>query len=470
MKEEWLEKTLKKARKQYGPVELKTIKGRHYLYKVTSVYDPQKKRAKKISGEYLGRVTHEEGLIEPKKRVRSIHEYANAKLLTTILQDITPNLREYFPDEWRELTALSIIRTIRNTPIKYVKDAWEKLHTSTELEASLSPNTITERLKAVGANWDAQRRFFRSLMKEGSVYYYDLSSIFSRSVNLHLAEKGYNGDHLYLDQVNFALLFSRETGTPVMLKSMPGSIRDVKSLRWVLKEYPLRSCVLVLDRGFASIGSVEEMTRLGVGFIQPLRRNSGLIDYSVEPGELFVYRKRGIKYVESMPDGVEEGVRLILFEDVLLRGEEHSNLIRVRVGRGGGAEIDERRLGKIAVLTNLDWGGERVYGLYKGREMVEQAFDAMKNELENDKCYLGDDDAVRGYFFVSFLSLYLYFRVLGLIRVAGLSDSLGVGELLFQLSKVYMVGYGGGRERLSEVPGHVESLVSRLGLDILPNN
>ena len=465
---DWLKETIEKAKKKHGSVELKTINGRHYLYKVTSVYDPEKKRARKVSGEYLGRVTPQ-GLIEPRKRDRTIHEYANSKLLTDIIGEVTPSLMECFPDEWRELTALSITRTIRNVPIKYVKDAWEKLHASTVIEAHLSPNTVAERLRAVGADLEAQRRFFLGLMGGSGVYYYDLSSIFSRSANLNLAEKGYNGDHIYLDQVNFALLFSREAGTPVMLKSMPGSIRDVKTLRSVLEEYPLSSCILVLDRGFASADSVEEMARLGVGFVQPLRRNSSLIDYGVAPSRLFVYRDRGIKYAETRPGGVGEGVRLILYEDVLMRGEEHSNLIRLRVGRRGDVEIDERRLGKVAILTNLDLEGEEVYGLYKGREEVEQAFDALKNELENDKMYLGDDDAVRGYFFVSFLSLYLYFRVLGLVRGAGLSDRLGVGELLFQLSKVYAIG-GGGRMRLSEVPSKVGRLMEELGLDILPKS
>ena len=54
-----------------------------------------------------------------------------------------------------------------------------------------------------------------------------------------------------------------------------------------------------------------------------------------------------------------------------------------------------RSLGKISILTNLDWSAEKVYFVYKEREEVELAFDAMKNELENDKAYLGNDDAVK---------------------------------------------------------------------------
>jgi transposase len=152
------------------------------------------------------------------------------------------------------------------------------------------------------------------------------------------------------------------------------------------------------------------------------------------------------------------GVRstLILLKCKLLR-EKH------------GLKIDESRLGKISILTNLDWDGERLYGLYKEKEAVELAFDAMKNELENDKCYLGNSDAVRGYFFVSFLSLYLYFRVLERIRAAGLTSELSVEELLFLLSKVYIVKYNDGKERLTEIPGKVEKLLSKLNLEtVLP--
>jgi transposase len=468
--EGWLTEIVEKAKKQHGPVELKTIKDRHYLYKVSSVYDPQKKRARKVSGQYIGKVTPQ-GITQPKTHERTIYEYANAKLLKTFLDDISPNLRKYFPDQWREIAALAITKTIRNVPIKYVKDAWEKLYLSQQINASLSHTTVSKRLRTIGADWDAQHSFFLSLMQGQSVFFYDLSSIFSRSANLKLAEKGYNKEHLFLDQVNFALLFSQKKKTPVMLKSMPGSVRDIKSLHTVMAEFPLEKCILILDKGFCSKKTMEDMLSLGASFIQPLRRNSRLVDYSFVPKELFVYRERGIKYAVKEIVLGENKLRLFLFEDVVLRGEEHSNLIKLRVARGcKGKEINEGCLGRISILTNLDWSGEKVYGAYKEREDVELAFDAMKNELENDKCYLGDDDAVRGYFFVSFVSLYLYFRVLEKIRGAGMTSNLSVNELLFQLSKLYLIKYANGKERLSEIPSKVEDFISKLNIDILPNN
>lgn len=467
--EPWVKEIVEQARKKHGSVEVKKVKDRYYLYKATSTRVPGKKWPVKVTGEYIGKITPQ-GLIETKTRERTVHEYANAKLLSNILDEITPQLQACFPNDWSELAALATVRTIRNTPIKYTKEAWEKLYTSTVTDVRLSRSTISEILRSTGADWLAQSRFYHSLIEDSSTFYYDLSSIFSRSVNLRLAEKGYNKDHRYLDQINFALLFSQERRTPVMLKPMPGSIRDVKTLREVIEEFQLRNCVIVLDRGFYSRSNIEALLKLGAGFIQPLRRNSKFIDYGVKPDKPFTYRGRGILYASRMVEFNDEALWLHIYEDVMLRGEEHSNLIKLSVdGDGRRVEIDESRLGKISILTGLDWDGERVYGLYKDKMDVELAFDAMKNELENDKCYLGDDDAVRGYFFVSFLALYLYFRVLELIRSAGLTSKISVEELLFLLSKVYVVRSGDGRERFTEVPAKVERLVERLGLrDVLP--
>ncbi|MGC9145873.1 MAG: IS1634-like element ISFac6 family transposase, partial [Nitrososphaeria archaeon] len=87
-----------------------------------------------------------------------------------------------------------------------------------------------------------------------------------------------------------------------------------------------------------------------------------------------------------------------------------------------------------------------------------------------DKSYLSDDYALRGYFFISFVSLYLYYAALNLLRKKGLVGDVSVNELLFELSRVFMVKYSDGSTRLSEIPKKVEQLVQKLEIDILPKN
>ena len=72
-----------------------------------------------------------------------------------------------------------------------------------------------------------------------------------------------------------------------------------------------------------------------------------------------------------------------------------------------------------------------IYMTYKQREEIEHVFDATKNNMENDKTYLRSDETVRGYFFISFLSLYLYYSIFVLIRAADLTGKITVKDAYF---------------------------------------
>ena len=132
--------------------------------------------------------------------------------------------------------------------------------------------------------------------------------------------------------------------------------------------------------------------------------------------------------------------------------------------------MHEERLGKISLISNLDKIPDEIYLIYKEREDIEQCFDAMKNEMENDKTYLRDNDAIRGYFFVSFIALYIHYRILEILRINDLIGKYSVNELLFELSKVYGVQYPDGKIDFNEIPKKIESLLKKMHMDILPKN
>ncbi|MBI5036194.1 transposase, partial [Candidatus Micrarchaeota archaeon] len=409
----WVLKALKKERKKRRlPLEAKKIGNNYYLYKSTSKWDKQNKKTKKVS-LYLGKMS-EKGVTERvrgTRRLRTIYEYGNARLALEVSASMLPSLKRFFPFSWQELLATSIVRLLQQTPLRLVKSRWEKLYLSKEIDANLSPNTLSDKLRLVGSDWESQKNFFESLMRDSKFLVFDLSSLFSESEKLPLAEKGHNADHLYLKQVNFALFFAQDARKPVMLKPLPGSVWDIKCLKNVLDEFSIPSCVLVFDRGFASCPLSELLSEKRVKFIMPLRRNFEIIDYEMQLPNSFVYRNRGINWGKK-PVGKQT---LYVFEDVKLKAEEETNFISL-IGEGKRKQsklaAERKKFGKISILTNVNWkSGKRIYSAYKEREEVEQAFDALKNELENDKTYLGDADAVRGYFFISFLSLYLYYEI-----------------------------------------------------------
>jgi len=150
------------------------------------------------------------------------------------------------------------------------------------LNAALSSNTVSKKLKRTVSDYTPQAVFFINLLKDSRYLIFDLSSILSRSENLNLAEKGYNKDNLYLKQVNFLLIFSHDRKLPVMIKALPGSVRDVKAIRDVIDKYSLEGCTLIMNRGLASIELARDLNDNEISFVFPLRRNSLIIDYNMK--------------------------------------------------------------------------------------------------------------------------------------------------------------------------------------------
>lgn len=463
--EKWVLGIVEQERKKRKiPLEAKELNKNYYLYKATTIWNKEKGKIKKVS-EYIGRITPK-GVIEKSQSrdVRSIYEYGNSFILYELSSEIIEFLKESFYDYWKEIIACSIVKTIDSVPLKLIKSRFEKLHLSSIMSASLSPNTLGEILRNVGKDYASQKEFFDKLSHNSKKLIFDLSSIFSRSENLKLADKGYNKEHLYLDQINFLLFFSRAKHLPIMLRPLNGSIKDIKALRSILDEANLKNSVLILDKGFASYKLPKELKELQSSFILPLRRNFKIINYKIKLKESFMYRDRGIKWAEK----IVGKNHLYLYEDVKLKAEEETTFIRLlsdNKRKRKEYESESKKFGRIALLSDLNLNGEEIYLMWKDRENIEIAFDALKNELENDKTYLSDDDAVRGYFFVSFISLYLYYKILNIIKEKKLTHKISVNEVLLELSRIYEVSFD-NKKKLGPIPERVRKLTENLGINI----
>lgn len=396
--EKWaLEILEREKRKRKIPLEIKELNKNYYLYYSTSRWDKEQKKTKKVT-KYIGRITPK-GIIERKKsnEIRTIYEYGNSELLYNLAQELIEPLKNSFFYRWKEIIACSIVKTIRPLPLRLIKSRWEKLHLSQKIDASLSPNTIGNVLREIGKDYASQKKFFDELMTDSKTLAFDLSSLFSYSENLQYAEKGYNPEHLYLKQINFVLFFSVDKQLPVLLKPLPGSIKDINALKTIIDEVNSKNITIILDRGFASYYLPDILRTHQLNFVLPLRRNFKLINYNIKLENAFLYHKRGIKWGKKK----KGKYFLYLFEDVKLKAEEETIFIELLGGKKKSRidyKEESKKFGKIAILSNLDVDEEKIYLMCKYRESIEVAFDALKNELENDKTYLNDDDAIRGYF------------------------------------------------------------------------
>lgn len=444
-------------------LQLRDINDRWYVYEATSVWDKSKQKPKKIS-TYLGSITPD-GEFNPKTprttvpvTDREIFEYANGRLAYQLLADVHELLAGYTPYA-DELVAMAVIRAIDAQPLRRHRSRWEKLYLSQELDVTVSPKHLSLVLRVTGRGKRWWHDFFTDLIDSGDFLLYDLTTVFSRSQNIKRAEKGYNPDRLYVDQLGVILAFSTATQLPAGVDVFWGSMKDITTFKEFLEMLDSEEVGFIVDRGLFSQDLIEDFSDDGINYVVPLRKNSQLIDLRwLRWQEAFIYRDRAVRWARRHTDlGT-----LYVFEDPELEGEQKKALLRRNAeGTLSAEELEEKRdqAGIVAILSDLDRPGPEIYDLYKGRHDVELAFDAMKNQLDADKTHLQSDEAVRGYFFVTFLALRVYFGVLTRLREAEKTSEISVQEVFDELSKVERIVEPGGKEVYARIPKQAREIV-----------
>ena len=127
------------------------------LYKIKSVWDPTKKRARKITEKYLGTITPE-GLIKPKHerlieslRSISVKEFGATNFIAETNRDVIENLKKIYSGDWKEIFIFSVFRLLHNTPIKNLQTHYATSFVSESLlNARLSPKTVGDMLRNLG--------------------------------------------------------------------------------------------------------------------------------------------------------------------------------------------------------------------------------------------------------------------------------------------------------------------------------
>lgn len=466
---EWLEEQRRQGTKC---LEIKVSGKNHYVYYSTTHWDKNLKKPVKTS-DYLGKLDPEKGFIKSGGRngsrsieARSVKEYGNAILLQESMKDLKPLLQEAFPDSWEEIYALATVRVSNCVPLKRVESSWDKLYNAESIMPNLNPKNISKLLRNVGTDRAGQDFIFKQLLGQSQQLVYDLSTMFSRSMSISQAEKGYNKDKIQVPQINLALLCNADSGLPTMIRSLPGSVRDIKTLYASISEIDIRNKILILDRGFFSEDVMQFLGGREISYIIPARRNSNYYKIRIHLNEHLYYRERLIRCGRR-----KEGNKfLYMFEDQHLMAEENNTIYRkLDDEKITNKELKDKmkRSGRILLISNLDLPEKDVFELYKKRERVEKLFDAYKSALSADRLYLQDNEAIFGHVFVSFLSLYAYIKLELALKKGEMNSKISPTDLLFEFGKVYHIDLG-EQEVITEVPKKLLDIEAKLGWDVFP--
>lgn len=465
--------------------ELRLIRGTYYLYEVSSRWNPEKKRAQKITGRLFGKITQEGFIQSPKYALAQrapvlsvvVKEYGASHFLRQLMSDVTTELQNAFPSCWREILIVACMRLLYHAPMKNIDFHFRHSYLSVLYpDTSVSDKKVSSLLRILG-NWREKiAAFFKIHIvgRRNDHMLIDATHLLSYAQDMEIAKPGYNNRREFAPQVNLLFIYSATLQLPVYYRIVPGNVREVKAFRLTLQESGIEDAVVIADKGFYSDNNVAQLEAERLRFIIPLRRSSTLIDYA--PSEkshkqgfqgYFKFNNRYIWYYSYPANN-----RMIhcYLDEHLKNREEHDYLNRIETHPETHTIEDfysrQSRFGTLAILTNLTHASpEQIYTNYKSRNNIEVMIDAMKNVLKADNSYMRNQTALEGWMFITFIALQWYYRIYKLLSEKQLLSKFSPQDLLMHLAEIKKVKINESWHT-AEITSKTQKLMEKLNIHI----
>ena len=464
--------------------ELRFINGTYYLYAVSSKYDPVLKRAKKLSGNLLGKITEKEGfIVSSKDKLRqkaeqplkvdklTTKEFGTQELVLQLAEKQVSVLEEVFGEDAKPLFLFALFRLTEQSPIKNVPFYFMHSFLSEKWKDVLvSDKSISQLLRRVGGNREKIMQYQKHFVREGEKVLLDMTHVITHSRQIEAAQSGYNNSMSFDPQVNLMYLFSADQHEPVYYRLLPGNIRDVKVFTLTMQECGLKNVTLIADKGFYSKKNVVTLNTAGLTYIIPLQRGSLLIPYPSSD----VFNKKNWEGYFTFNEKIiwhrtKENVTLYL-NQALQIAEEKDYLKRVEAEKENytmdGFYEKQVHFGTLALINNNEKKtAEDIYAAYKSRTNVESMFDAMKNVVEADKTYMQNDKAMEGWMFVNHIALQCYYLIYQQLVKHKMLKKYSVTDFLRFTHRIKKVKIN-GRWHLAEITKPVMEVLQKIDLHI----
>lgn len=450
--------------------EIKCIRNNWYLYERLSKYDPIKKRSQKVSGKCLGKLTAE-GLVPTKRRLVSVssqqEQTTTADVQSTIksnntvsdvveaggtlflmnrTQGIKERLQKYFPDLWQRILVVVLLRTLKDPRFRRLQTHYETNFLAYVFpNLSFTPHSNAGFLQDLGRRREAITNYMKEDLQSKDVFIlFDGHRLLSSSKTMELSEIGYDSKRRFMPQINLLYIYSlgKDHATPVYYKQFLGSTPDVSAFPDLLQECGIahKDYTIVADKGFASEDDFDELVRLELKYIIPIKRGSHIVAQYLpleqhSYTDVFTYNERAIQAFKIEQDGFNLFVYLDFklyaneLADTVARANKHNEILNRKIelehkrrSKGKGRLSDEElqklqpknikeilaqcpEIGTFTLRTNrLDLNSQQLYRTYKQRQAIEQFFKTYGDSMEFDASYMRNQRSQEAWLFLNHLS------------------------------------------------------------------
>ena len=468
----------------YGAVEIREISGHFYVYEISSKWDSEKRKAKKVTGKSIGKITVQDGFIPNAYGSRKVlplrpivKNYGAYVILEQLSNSLTDNLKQSFPDIYREVSVLAMLQLVTGCKGKRIKREYEASYLN-DLHPDLpcSDYTIRTLISKLSQRQSDMEDFMKCYVRSGKEMLFDGTSIFTKASDSY-AEKGYNPAHSSETQIRLLYIFDRTSYMPVFYRMLPGNIADKSALKETILASGCRNCIIIGDKGFFSKNNVSFLMEHGFSFILPLQSNTKLIpdEFTNNPDDhkfdgCFTYKKR-IIWHKSFEYGIKGNVVHIYRDDSRKSREEYDFMKKKEVDYECSENVeifDNKRRGMFAFISNTGNSAKQDYFSYKERWDIEQCFDYLKNTVNIGPSHKRTNAQLAAWAFISHISLLYFYGIVRALRESELNEEYSPEDILSIGKNIYMVRehYALPDFRISETPKKDLELLSLLGVNL----
>ena len=365
---------------------------------------------------------------------------------------------------------------LKNTPI-YQSGPY--ITSLLQLKDQLTDQKVSDSLFQLGKQKAAIHDFMQPKEQQKRTVLMDATDISLNSKGITLSAEGYNANMNFEPQFVLLYLYDANSLRPLYYRLLPGNIREISALKNVVNLCGLTDCVYIADKGFYSLANIQELERLNMEYIIPLRRDNKIVDYSLlENIELsenyFEFDKRFIFHAETLN---VEGRKIDLFLDGRLKELEKTDYLK-RIKTMPESYSKEKfntkiaAMGTLSIIHNSTKTAQEIYCEYKNRGEIEQFFDHFKNTINASSSNMQREESLNGWMFINHLSMMVIYRLFdqlkntALNKKQNLNHKYSINDVIMHLQSIKKIKYNQGKELITEPNKLTKTLLQKLKISI----
>jgi transposase len=368
-------------------------------------------------------------------------------------------LQKVFPTYWDKIVTLAFYLVSDNAAIMYCQHWLENNESILQNNCNMSSQRISELLNEIKIEKILEFWEEWSILREEKEYLaLDITSISSYANLINELEFGYNRDGEKLPQINLCMLFGEESGLPVLSSIYNGSLNDSKILRSFLEKLEFfgeKKYRLVMDKGFYSKYNIMYMlkkypkyefmiavpfttaisksivtnsmvkleedlsfnhnndTLMGYSFIESLSNDHNVIYHVIYNEYKYLDAKKCIKEraIELRNEAIANPEKFSHEKEhkkyLIFHKDKINNCYDIKLNLDR-IYFDIRNAGWFIIASsNLKSTYKEALTIYRNKDIVEKAFNNLKNSLSLKRLHVHKSQSLNGKMFIAMISLII---------------------------------------------------------------